>query len=278
MRNEFAPSSSRRAVTLLETLIVISLIGALVSIVLPSLASARESARQAQCASNVRQLQLANDLHANDHMGLFVPGAAGIESANLHRWHGARDHPGEAFNPSRGAITPYLDDSATSVRARSCPTFQSMLDQLANTGAGFENACGGYGYNNAFIGATRRPGPGGSWIVQTTSQGARRSMIARPGETIAFADTAFASAQGVDGLIEYSFVEPRFWPDFPGARPNPSIHFRHAERASVAWLDGHVTSETRSFSWPGFGYGVDATTVGLGWFGQRDSNELFDYD
>lgn len=267
-----------RAVTLIETLVVISLIGALMSIVLPSLAAARESARQAQCASNVRQLQLANDLYANDHGGLYLPGAVNIESANLQRWHGARDHAAEPFRAERGAITPYLEDAATSARTRICPTFHSTLDQLAASGAGFENSSGGYGYNNAFIGTVRRPGPNGTWLVRTTMHGARRTVVNRPGETVAFADAAFASAEGAGGLIEYSFVEPRFWPDFPGARPNPSIHFRHAGHANVAWLDGHVSGESRTHSVPGFGYGVDASTVGLGWFGERDTNELFDYD
>lgn len=265
-------------VTLLETLVVISLIGALMSIVLPSLASARESARQMKCVAGLRQLQTANDLYSNDHSGLYLPGAARIETENLQRWHGSRDHGSEPFDGTRGAIAPYLDDGVSSVLARACPTFQLSLDQLHQTGAGFERSCGGYGYNNAFVGTTRRPDANGSWIVQTTTQGARRTVIARPDATVAFADAAFASSSGVDGLIEYSFIEPRFWPDFPGARPNPSIHFRHGGATNVAWLDGHVSSESRTFTWPGFGYGVDATTVGLGWFGERDTNELFDYD
>ncbi len=273
-----ARPTHRRGVTLLETLITLSLISALMSILLPSLASARESARQAQCASNLRQLQLANDLYASDHHGLYMPGASNIESTNLERWHGAREHASQPFQSERGVITLYLEDALTSARTRTCPTFQFTLDQLAQSGAGFENSSGGYGYNNAFIGVTRQPGPGGSWMVQTTTQGARRSIISRPSETIAFTDSAFASAQGVGGLIEYSFVEPRFWPEFPGARANPSIHFRHAGRAGAAWLDGHVSSESRTQTVPGFGYGVDATTVGLGWFGVQDTNELFDYD
>jgi len=271
-------NESRRGVTLIETLVVISLIGALMSIVIPSLAAARERGRQAQCASNLRQLQLANDVYANDHDGLYIPGAINIESTNLHRWHGVREHTAESFIADHAPITPYLEDAVVSARARTCPTFQHTLDALAQTGAGFENACGGYAYNNAFIGSVRRPGPGGAWLIQSTATGVRRSVVNRPSDTIAFTDGALASAQGVDGLIEYSFIEPRYWPDFPGARPNPSIHFRHSGQCNVAWLDGHVSTPSRTFSWVGFGYGVDSTTVGLGWFGEHDSNELFDYD
>lgn len=264
--------------TLIELLITLSLISALLSVMLPALSSARGSAQQAVCASNLRQIQLANELFANDHAGRWVPGAAGIRDHNLLRWHGARATTGEPFHPEGGPITPYLDDAAGSVRARACPTFEPTLTALEESGVGFETSAGGYGYNNAFAGAVREPAPGGVWRLVRDDLGAQRARFARPSDTIAFTDAAFASKEGVAGLIEYSFAEPRFWPDYPGARPNPSIHFRHAGSANVAWLDGHVSSERRAHTWAGFGYGVDSSTVGLGWFGAADTNDLFDYE
>jgi len=269
---------SPRAFTLVETLITLSLIGALVGVLLPALGSARDAARQTVCASNIRQLQWANDLYANDHTDRWLPGAVGIAATNLQRWHGARETTGAPFDAQRGPITPYLGDRATSVRARACPTFAPVLDELESTGRGFESGAGGYGYNTAFAGVVRHPGPGGAWVVERDDIGSQRARFARPDSTIAFTDAAFADRRGVDGLIEYSFAEPRFWPDYPGARPNPSIHFRHADSANVAWLDGHVSTERRSFTWAGFGFGVDSGAVGLGWFGAADDNALFDYD
>jgi len=270
--------ATRRAFTLLETLVAMSVIGALVGVLLPALASARGAAQRAVCASNLRQVQLANDYYANDHAGRLLPAAIGIASTNLHRWHGTRSTPAEPFDPAGGPITPYLEDGAASVRARACPTFEPVLAALEGSGRGFEAGAGGYGYNAAFAGVVRRPAAGGAWVIERDDLGSLRSRFADPSSTVAFADAAFADRRGVGGLIEYSFAEPRFWPDFPGARPNPSIHFRHGGSANTAWLDGHVTAERRSHTWAGIGFGVDAGAVGLGWFGRGDGNDLFDYD
>jgi len=269
---------SRSAFTLAELLVVIAIVGALMSVALPALSTARDAAQQAVCASNIRQLQFANSLYADDYGERFAPGAAGIEQENLHRWHGVREQVGEPFQPRGAPLTPYLQSDSISQAVRACPTFAPTLELLREQGAGFENSAGGYGYNNAFVGVVREHVSENVSVVRTTELGALRTRFAQPTSTIAFTDAALASGAGVDGLIEYSFAEPRFWPASPGARPNPSIHFRHAGAANVAWLDGHVSAHKRTFSWEGFGYGVDSVEVGLGWFGEHDDNRLFDYD
>lgn len=70
--------SSRRAprvgFTLVELLVVISVVGILVALLLPALARARDSARLNTCRSNLRQLGLALHAHA-DRQGRFCSGA-----------------------------------------------------------------------------------------------------------------------------------------------------------------------------------------------------------
>ena len=52
-----------RAFTLIEVLVVVAIIALLVSILLPSLANAREQARVAVCLSNLRQLSNASNAY-----------------------------------------------------------------------------------------------------------------------------------------------------------------------------------------------------------------------
>ncbi len=57
----------RRGFTLIELLVVVAIIALLVSILLPSLASAREGARAAICLSNLKQLALGTTMYTQDY-------------------------------------------------------------------------------------------------------------------------------------------------------------------------------------------------------------------
>jgi prepilin-type processing-associated H-X9-DG protein len=243
----------RAAFTVIELLAVLAATGLVAALLAGTFPAARHAAQSAACKSNLRQLVAANVAYAADH-GRYVAAAEDIDDANTVRWHGKR--AGREFDGSLGPLAPYLGGDAASAWVRRCPGFHP-------DDAGFEAACGGYGYNAHGVGSeiclpTDRP----------HARGMRPQALARPSETVMFADAAFLQGSGANArLIEYSFCEP---PQFArGGTPWPTIHFRHGGHANVAWCDGRVTAETMARS--------DARSAphALGWFGP-DDNRHFD--
>ncbi|MCA3004243.1 MAG: type II secretion system GspH family protein [Planctomycetaceae bacterium] len=287
-----------RGFSLVELLVSLAIIAMLSGLLLPALAGAREAARLATCASNARQLGIAALTYAADHRGFAPPGAADF-LANLQRWHGARTSPSGMFEASRGgALTPYLGGDGAGDRAsaavRACPSFRTRLEQLERDRRGFERGNGGYGYNNAYIGTLRGQRTINGTIISeiiTDRSGADTARLSTPAATAMFGDAAMAQGPGTAGLIEYSFIEPRFAPDTPGSRLDPSVHFRHAMSgqnsnatrgsagasagATIMWADGHASTEKMTFTWSSGVYPGNPADVAVGWMGDEDSNTLW---
>jgi prepilin-type N-terminal cleavage/methylation domain-containing protein len=62
----------RSGFTLVELLVVISILALLIALLLPAIKRARESARVSLCGSQLRQIHLAMDVYASDHGGAFA--------------------------------------------------------------------------------------------------------------------------------------------------------------------------------------------------------------
>jgi len=272
-------AKKRKAFSLIELLVVVSVISLLMAILLPVLATARSQACSAVCRANLRQLFLANTGYTIENDGHYVPAAPDImsEKGGKYRWHGVRDSADEPFEALRGPLAGYLFDG----KVKECPEGADFA-KGGSWNENFEQGCGGYGYNHIYLGSRNWQDRQFATVEQMERAGWETTMtteVGRPGETLMFADTAMCVEK--PDLIEYSFAEPPFYvyrgKPMTSFYLSPSIHFRHREWANVVWADGHTDSQRMA----GFGdmnvYDVDSAEMKLGWFEPID-NTLFDLE
>ena len=129
-----------RGFTLVELLVVITIIGILIALLLPAIQAAREAARRAQCMNNLKQIDLALH-HYEEHYGTFP---AGDSITYPDQCSGGVDCRGE---PMFLTILPFIEQSGiegqydysnvlgwmsqdSAIRSTQLPIYQCPSDDL----------------------------------------------------------------------------------------------------------------------------------------------------
>jgi prepilin-type N-terminal cleavage/methylation domain-containing protein/prepilin-type processing-associated H-X9-DG protein len=208
--------------TLLELLVVISIIGMLASIITPSLGNARELAHRAVCLSRLRDLGTA--------MGVYFSGN------DHHLWpYKLYNHPAEGVHcyfwgtdadPVDPTASPFMNCAGDTLAALWCPSLR--WGDYVPQGAHVSEPTTTYAYNGRYL----DPALNGTTCKPVTA-------VPEPAELFVLADSGMAWAPaGVTIFQNSTYLEPvtGMW------MQTPTNHFRHLGKTNVLLADGHARS------------------------------------
>ena len=209
--------------TLIELLVVIGIIAILASLLVPSLARAKDSARRVKCIGNIRQLGMAAQMYLDDNGGQFFRFKGSATNGGDIYWFGwlQRGAEGErTFRPELGVLYPYLQGRGVEL----CPSFSLLQTdiKLKATGSAY-----GYGVNLQL-----------APLIGPPANGTRLRSSAT---TLLFADSAQVNTFQAPASPEHPMLEEFYYVSTNASEM--TAHFRHARRLNAVFCDGHVGSE-----------------------------------
>lgn len=211
----------RRAFTLVEMLVVVTIIAILAALLLHSLSQGKTSAARIKCAGNLHQLGIAAQMYWADNNGNCFRFKLGTNQQGTLYWFGCLGPGREGqrfFDITTGVLYPYVQGRGVEL----CPSLNYAMAQFKLKASG---AAYGYGYN----------------LYLSASPPVNIASIARPTATALLADAAQVNDFQPPASRSNPMLEEWYYVDCTTNYPNG--HFRHAQRANVLFCDGHVAME-----------------------------------
>ena len=236
MKHGLNTDENDSAFTLMELLVVITIIGILAALLLPVLSQTKKRAQQIQCANNVRQLGIALQAFTidNNNFPLWIkPHSQAVTwQQNLQQF---------IFSPKNtNRFSTWIHQGVWK-----CPAASDNSHWPTNGGdLNFD-----YGYNVCGIAAwtdTNSFGLGGHHVWSSSSLPAppvNESEIMAPSEMIAIGDGFWVNDENIcEGYLLWRSKQPS---DFISSTKDSNA--RHRGKANVVFCDGHVESPTLKF-------------------------------
>ncbi len=213
------------AFSLIELLVVMAIIAIVAALLLPALARSKDSARRAQCASNLHQFGIASQMYWDDNSGAcfrYNFGTTNFGAVYWFGWLGPGAEGERPFDATQGALYPYVQGRGIEI----CPSLSYALSLFKLKADG---AADGYGYNLYLSAPLTQP----PTKITKVGQVSDRVLLADAAQVNTFQAPASPSNPMLE---EFYYVDNTVSP--------PNAHFRHAKKANVLFCDSHVGSET----------------------------------
>ena len=216
----------KNAFTLIELLVVIAIIAILAAMLLPALQSARNTAKQSNCLSNLKQLALQFTTYANDNQDWMIPASLHASNANLSPWS-------SAFAAQMGMISPADKDSAfgalindgkvsrTKLNFFACPAEAIQIGRYSTP----EYHYGHYGINFMLSGATIQNKGQSTSNIYTKNR--KITEVLKPSITITMADYGKLGAP-----------YETWWHPSDISNLAPALTTRHGNRSGRSKIEG----------------------------------------
>ncbi|MHC4131352.1 MAG: type II secretion system protein [Planctomycetota bacterium] len=214
----------RKAFSLIELLVVISVISLLMGLLVPALSKAREQSRGIFCLNSLRQMVMAANNYINENDG-YYPLAGFVDYSDLsksYEW----DYFKTFENGQVKEIEPgYLWHWQTNMEIQQCPSYDGSANSPGDPYTG-------YNYNTSYIG-------GYMSRVSEILHGANSSKavaVLRPSECAVFGDGEFE--MGANKFMR-SPQAGKLDKDFSDAyRYAGTQGYRHSRATNVGYCDG----------------------------------------